>query len=93
MIIWAFNLLILAIGILVVGLIKPECVLFWWEEKQPTRLPIVIFCSVLIMAAAVMFGEGNRQGEPLSEVSPSTPSNTAKPVIDTPADLVEKSLK
>lgn len=83
MIIWAFNLLILAVGILIVGLIKPNWLLFWMEK--PRRFIIVGFSTVLLMAAAILFGEGNRQNSPLSEVV-KTEKATA---IETPSDLVE----
>ncbi len=83
MIVWAFNLLILAVGILVVGLIKPKWLLFWME--QPNRYVIVGFSIILLMASAIMFGEGNRQDEPLSEVV-----KKEKPVAtELPTDLVK----
>ncbi len=83
MIIWAFNLLILAVGILVVGLIKPKWLLFWME--QPNRYIIVGFSIVLLMSAAILFGEGNRLEEPLSAVV-----KKEKPVTtETPSDLVK----
>ena len=83
MIIWAFNLLILAVGILIVGLIKPKWLLFWMD--QPNRYIIVGVSIILFMAAAIMFGEGNRQNAPLSEVV-----QTAKPVAtEIPTDLVK----
>lgn len=84
MIIWAFNLLILAIGILVVGLLKPKWLLFWMD--QPSRYIIIAVASVLFMAAAIMFGEGNRQNAPLSEVVQSE-----KPAAtESPTDLVNE---
>ncbi len=83
MIVWAFNLIILAVGILVVGLIKPKWLLFWME--QPSRYIIVGFSTMLLMSAAIMFGEGNRQDAPLSEVM-----KKEKPVAtELPSDLVE----
>ena len=95
MIIWAFNLMVLAIGILITGMFKPQLVLFWWEEREPSRLVIVVFCSLILMAAAIMYGEGNRQGEPLSKVAPAHLQQKA-PVADkintaiaSPADLVK----
>ncbi|MDF1582619.1 MAG: hypothetical protein RQ733_12185 [Methyloprofundus sp.] len=83
MIIWAINLLVLSIGILIVGLIKPNWLLFWMEK--PSRFIIVAASIVLFMAAAVLFGEGNRQGAPLSEVVKQN-----KPVAtEIPSDLVK----
>ena len=83
MIIWAFNLLLLAIGIFVVGLIKPKWLLFWMD--QPNRYIIVGVSVILLMAAAILFGEGNRQNAPLSEVV-----KTEKAVAtEIPSDLVK----
>lgn len=83
MIIWSFNLLLLAIGILVVGLIKPKWLLFWME--QPSRYIIVGVSSILFMAAAIMFGEGNRQNAPLSEVVKQQTATST----ENPSDLVQ----
>ena len=83
MIIWAFNLLLLAIGIFVVGLIKPKWLLFWMD--QPNRYIIVGVSVILLMAAAILFGEGNRQNSPLSEIV-----KTEKAVAtEIPSDLVK----
>lgn len=83
MIIWAFNLLLLAIGILVVGLIKPKWLLFWME--QPNRFIIIGVATILLMASAILFGEGNRQNAPLSEVVKTEKSATT----ESPSDLVK----
>jgi len=86
MIVWAFNLLVLAIGILIVGLINPKWILFWWEKKEPTRIVVIGMSLSLLMGAAVLFGEGNRQNEPLSEIVKKD-----LPVViqnESPADLV-----
>lgn len=83
MIIWAFNLLLLAVGILVVGLIKPKWLLFWMD--QPNRYIIVGVSVILFMSAAILFGEGNRTNEPLSEVV-KIEKNT---LSENPADLVK----
>lgn len=83
MIIWAFNLLILSVGILVVGLIKPRWLLFWMA--QPNRYIIVGVSVVLFMAGMILYGEGNRQGAPLSEITKQD-----KPVAtEVPSDLVK----
>jgi len=83
MIIWAFNLLLLAIGIFIVGLIRPKWLLFWMD--QPNRYIIVGVSVILLMAAAILFGEGNRQNSPLSEVV-----KTEKAVAtEIPSDLVK----
>ncbi|GAW86051.1 conserved hypothetical protein [Bathymodiolus platifrons methanotrophic gill symbiont] len=83
MIIWAFNLLILSVGILIIGLIKPKWLLFWME--RPNRYVIVAVSSIMLMAAAILFGEGNRQNAPLSEVvQGEKPAAT-----EIPSDLVK----
>ena len=85
MIIWAFNLLLLAVGILIVGLIKPKWLFFWVDE--PNRFLIVGLSVMLLMGSAILFGEGNRLNEPLSEVvqqSDNMPVNS-----ESPADLVK----
>jgi len=58
MLVWSINLLVLSVGFLIVGMIKPKWLLFWMD--QPGRMPIVILSSVLFMAGATMFGEANR---------------------------------
>ena len=59
MMVWSINLLVLAIGFLIVGMIKPHWILFWMEK--PKRMAIIILSSVLLMVAAVMFGEANKE--------------------------------
>lgn len=83
MIIWAFNLLILSVGILVVGLIKPKWLLFWMD--RPNRYIIIGVSTILFMAAAIMFGEGNRQNAPLSQVV----KKEAPAATEIPSDLVK----
>jgi ABC-type Fe3+ transport system permease subunit len=67
MMVWSINLLVLAVGVFIVGMIKPNWLLFWMEK--PTRMPIVLLSVVLFMAGAVMFGEAsnakkNEQSKP-----------------------------
>ena len=57
MMVWSINLFVLAIGLLIVGMIKPQWILFWMEK--PGRMPIIILSVVLFMVGAVMFGEAN----------------------------------
>ncbi len=86
MIIWAFNLLLLAIFVFIIGMIKPQWLLFWMEK--PHRFVIVGVSVMLLMAAAILFGEGNRQNEPLSEVvNASKPAPTSSEI---PSDLVKE---
>lgn len=61
MIILSINLLIVSIGLLIVGLIKPGWILFWLDK--PTRMPVIALASALFMVAIVMFSEANRQNE------------------------------
>ena len=55
--VWSINLFVLAIGLFIVGMIKPQWILFWMDK--PSRMPIVILSVVLFMCGAVMFGEAN----------------------------------
>lgn len=57
MMVWSINLFVLAIGLFIVGMIKPKWILFWMEK--PGRMPIGILSVVLFMVGAVMFGEAN----------------------------------
>ena len=57
--VWSINILVLAIGFLIVGMIKPHWILFWMDK--PKRIAIIILSSVLFMAAAVMFGEATKE--------------------------------
>jgi len=59
MIVYAINLFILSILILIVGMIKPKWLLFWLDN--PGRMPILWISILIFMVAAVLFGEGNRQ--------------------------------
>lgn len=56
---YSFNIFILSLIVLAVGMFKPKWILLWMDK--PGRLPVVMIASVLFMAAAVMFGEGNKQ--------------------------------
>jgi len=57
MMVWSINLLVLSIGILVAGMIKPKWILFWMNN--PSRIQIQLLAAGLFMGAAVMFGEAN----------------------------------
>lgn len=56
---YSINVLVLCVVVLIVGMIKPKWILLWMDK--PGRLPIAIIAIMLFMAAAVMFGEGNKQ--------------------------------
>ncbi len=56
---YSFNIAILSVVILIVGLIKPKWTFFWMDN--PGRLPTIVLSMALFMTAAVMFGEGNKQ--------------------------------
>ena len=62
--VWSINLFVLAVGLLIMGMIKPQWILFWMEK--PIRMPIVILSAVLFMVAAVMFGEANKEKQMLA---------------------------
>lgn len=56
---YSINVLVLTVIVLIVGMIKPKWILLWMDK--PGRMPVIIIASVLFMAAAVMFGEGNKK--------------------------------
>lgn len=58
MMVWSINILILAIGFFILGMIRPQWLLFWMEK--PSRMPIVLLSVALFMVSAVMFGEANK---------------------------------
>ena len=57
MMVWSINLFVLSIGILSVGMIKPNWIMFW--QEKPARFPIFILSALLFMIAATMFGQAN----------------------------------
>jgi hypothetical protein len=56
---YSFNVFVLSLIVLGVGMFKPKWILLWMDK--PTRLPVVMIAAVFFMIAAVMFGEGNKQ--------------------------------
>jgi len=64
MMVWAINLIVLAIGLLIVGMIKPQWLLFWMDK--PGRMPIIFFSAVLLMSGMVMFGEATLEKQTLN---------------------------
>jgi hypothetical protein len=56
---YSFNVFILSLVVLGVGMFKPKWILLWMDK--PGRFPVVLIASVLFMVSAVMFGEGNKQ--------------------------------
>lgn len=83
---YSFNVLILSIVLLLVGMIKPKWLLFWVDK--PTRLPVIMLSAVLFMVAAVMFGEGNKQlqqqkASAAAVAAPAAPASEV-PVVTAP---------
>ncbi|MDD2761183.1 MAG: hypothetical protein PHH11_12930 [Methylomonas sp.] len=56
---YSFNVFILSLIVLGVGMYKPKWILLWMDK--PGRIPIAFIAAILFMIAAVMFGEGNKQ--------------------------------
>lgn len=75
---YSFNLAILAVVLLIVGLIKPKWLFFWMDN--PGRFPTLFLASALFMAAMTMFGEGNKQLQQEKDQA----AKTAKPTADAP---------
>ncbi len=71
MMVWSINILVLAIGFFIVGMIKPKWLLFWLEK--PSRMPVVLLSVVLFMVAAVMFGEASKEKNQQQESAKSSP--------------------
>ena len=70
---YAFNVFVLALIVLGVGMYKPKWILIWLDN--PTRMPVVLIVAVLFMISAVMFGEGNKQLQlEQTEISKQLPS-------------------
>ncbi len=90
MMVWAINLFVLSIGLLIVGMIKPKWIIFWLEK--PGRMPIIILSAVLFMVGAVMFGEAN-QAKQESVETQNTETNQQKedavPTIATEPKKIE----
>ncbi len=61
MMVWSINLLVLSVGFILVGIFKPQWLLFWMEKEKPPRLPIFIMALLLFMAGTMMFGEANME--------------------------------
>lgn len=78
---YSFNVFILSLIVLAVGMFKPKWILLWMEK--PGRLPIVMIASVLFMAAAIMFGEGNKQLQ-LEKAQTSKTQNVQKGDAEVP---------
>jgi len=78
--VWSINILILAIGFLIVGMFKPQWLLFWMEK--PSRMPVVLLSVVLFMVAVVMFGEANNTKQQEQEnLKPIPVSENSVPTI------------
>lgn len=75
---YSFNLAILAVVLLIVGLIKPKWLFFWMDN--PGRFPTLFLTAALFMAAMTMFGEGNKQLQQEKEQA----VKTVQPTTDTP---------
>lgn len=55
--VWAINLFALSLGLLIVGMIKPNWIMFW--EEEPRRIPIIVFSALIFMVGATMFGQAS----------------------------------
>jgi MFS superfamily sulfate permease-like transporter len=78
---YAFNVFVLSLIVLGVGLFKPKWILLWMDK--PTRLPVVMIAAVLFMISAVMFGEGNKQMQ-LEKAQVSKQQSLQNPVEEVP---------
>lgn len=56
MALYAINLSIFTLLFFIIGMIKPQWVLFFIE--RPTRFPILMITPVLVMITLTLYGEG-----------------------------------
>ncbi len=75
MVVYAINLFIVSIVILIVGMIKPGWIMFWMDK--PSRMGVAWLGVLLFMGAAVLFGEGERQKK-LAQNTPTEISSGQK---------------
>ncbi len=94
MMVWSINLLVLAVGFLIIGMFKPGWILFWMEK--PGRFPIVFLSTALFMAAAIMFGEANKQHHNLTTAfemhEKATEQDSVPTVVTEPEAPVEAEI-
>lgn len=76
---YSFNVFILSAIVLIVGMFKPKWILLWMDK--PGRMPIAMIATILFMAAAIMFGEGNKQ---LQQEKAQTSKQQAAPGSEVP---------
>lgn len=79
MIYYSFNLAILSVIILIVGLIKPKWLFFWMDN--PGRFPTLFLFAALAMGAMTLFGEGNKQ---LQQEKQQTATIAPQPAAEVP---------
>lgn len=83
MMVWSINMFVLAIGILIVGMFKPQLILFWMEK--PGRIPIILLSVVLFMIGAMMFGQANfdknKEAEKQAQNTEQTMDNSSAPPV------------
>lgn len=77
---YSFNIAILSVIILILGLVKPKWLFFWMDS--PGRFPGIVLAMALFMAAATMFGEGNKELQ--------AEKDQAKPAVTQPSAEVPK---
>lgn len=80
---YSFNVMILAVIILIVGMIKPKWILLWMDK--PGRLPIMAIAGAIFMAGAGMFGEGNKQKQ--QEQAAAAAKQPAQKAVEEVPDL------
>jgi hypothetical protein len=85
MTVYAINLFILCVLVLIAGLIKPKWILFWMDN--PSRLMIQAIGAVLFMGAAILFGEGveEKKAAELAVQQKNAPPAKPAPVAPPPA--------
>jgi len=73
MMVWSINILVLAVGFFILGMIKPKWLLFWMDK--PSRMPVFLLSVILFMVSAVMFGEANKEKQQEQKIVTVSPAN------------------
>lgn len=95
MALYAINLGIFTILFFIIGMIKPQWILFF--IKEPTRFPILMITPILIMITVTMYGEGVKQDNekkalvaaPIKKPTAPAPVPVPVPEPETPAPKIK----
>ncbi len=72
--VWAINLIIIAVFVFIIGMIKPKWIFFWLEKSD--RLQVVMLTAAIFMAGATLFGQATREKQLNAEQTDSSATQT-----------------